>query len=140
MRYLSFPSTFNFIIYCTLIAINDNPIIIEGDSKGSVSSSSLRRGLESQSHSLSSINRDFKSEIIPLIGDLEMEGMYEESLPNEAPYRDSSETLFPQKPDWVESLVEKLMYPPVLSRAQIEVSHQRREIVSSLSQNIIRCD
>ncbi|CAI8615528.1 unnamed protein product [Vicia faba] len=78
--------------------MNDNPIIIESDSKDSDSSSS-KREMEYESHSFSLVNVGFKIDIIPLIDDLEMEGTSRGSPSDEALSRDSSETLFPEKPD-----------------------------------------
>lgn len=46
--------------------MNDNPIIIESDLEGSVSSF-LKLEMKSESHSFSSVNEDFKLQIIPMI-------------------------------------------------------------------------
>lgn len=48
--------------------MDNNHIVIKSDSKGNVSSPS-RRGMESESHFLFSVNEDFKLEIIPLSDD-----------------------------------------------------------------------
>lgn len=109
--------------------MNDNPIIIESDSKGNASYS--RRGMKCESQSFSYVSGDFKPEIIPLIDDSKTEGIYGESLSDRAPCKDSSETLFLEKLDRGGTLVEKPMSPPVLSKEEIEVAHHRREHVGS---------
>lgn len=110
--------------------MKDDPIIIESDLEGSVSSS-LRKGIEYESRSFSSINGDFKLEIIPFIDDSKMKGTSRESLSDKAPFRDSLKTLFPKKPDRVQNLIEKPMSPTILTEAEIYVSYQMREHLSS---------
>lgn len=101
--------------------MNNNPIVIESDSEGSVSSP-LRRGMEFESHSISSIYEDFKPKIIPLIDNSEVESSFGESLSNEIPSMDSSESLFFGKLNRDENLVEKQMPRAILTEAEIEVA------------------
>lgn len=54
--------------------MNDNPIIIESDTKGNASSSSRGR-MEFELHSFSSVSGEFKLEIMPSINDSEAKGM-----------------------------------------------------------------
>lgn len=93
--------------------MNDNLIIVESDSKGSVSSS-LKRGMESESHSLPFVNGDFKLETILLSDDSKMERAYGESLTDVAPSRDYLKTLFLMKSYMGENLVKKPMPSLVL--------------------------
>lgn len=90
--------------------MNDNPIVIESDLNDIVSSS-LRRGMESELHSFSSVSGVFKSKIICLTDNSEMEGTLGECLLGKAPSMDSSKTLFPRKCDLDENVVEKPMSP-----------------------------
>lgn len=130
LRYLFFPSSFHLSIYCIFVTMNDNPIIIESDLEGSVSSS-LRKGIKSELHSFSSIDGGFKLEIIHLVDDSKMEGTSGESLSEGAPYMDSLETLFSAKLGRGESLVEKPMPPHVLTEEEIEASYKMREHIDS---------
>lgn len=58
-----------------------------------------------------------------MIGDLEMEGVPEDSLSNEALSRDSSEALFSKKADGGESSAEKSLPHLVLYEDEIKASH-----------------
>lgn len=60
--------------------MSDYHIIIESDSDNNTSSS--KRGIEFESHSLSSANGDFKQEIDSLVDNLEMKGVCGDSLSN----------------------------------------------------------
>lgn len=59
--------------------MSDNPINIESDSEGDISSSS-KRIMEPELHSLSSVNGDFKLETISLTDDSEIEIVFGDSL------------------------------------------------------------
>lgn len=59
--------------------MNDNPINIESDSEGRIPYS-LKRGMKSESHSLSHVNGDFESKVISLIDDSEMEAVSGDSF------------------------------------------------------------
>lgn len=71
---------------------SDNPIIIKNDSEGSVSTS-LKKRMESKSHSFPSISGGFESGIIILSDDLKMEESSEESLSDEALSMNPSECM-----------------------------------------------
>lgn len=88
--------------------------------------------MEFESHSLSSASGDFKSEIVSLVGDSEMEGLSGDSLLNEAPSRDPSEALFSKKNDGDESFIDKLLPPSILTKDEINVACQRREHTDNL--------
>lgn len=60
-----------------------------------------------------------------------MEGTSGESLLDRDHSRDSLETLFQEKPDSYENLVEKPMSSLVLTEAEIEVTREMRERVNS---------
>src|SRR4051812_4195274 len=65
------------------------------------------------------------------LDNLEMERASGWSLSDEALYRNSSKALFSEKTDRGENLVERLVPPLVLNKAEIEVVRQRRECVDS---------
>lgn len=77
--------------------MNGNRIIIEIDSKGSVSSSS-KIGMESESYSFRFVNGDFRLEVIIVSDDSYIEGLSAESLLGKVLSRMVySETLFSAK-------------------------------------------
>lgn len=86
--------------------------------------------MEPESHSLPFACGDFESEILYLIGDLEIGRMSRNSLSNEAPCRDPLEVLLSRKVYWGESSIEKPLRPFVLIKEKIEVFQQRREHIN----------
>lgn len=85
--------------------MSDNPIIVESDLEGSVSSSS-KKGVKSESHSFPYISECFELGIITLSDDSSMEDLSGESLSDVALFTNTSESLFPTKFDEGENLVE----------------------------------
>lgn len=61
--------------------------------------------MESESHSPSSVSEDFKSEIISLVDDSEMEGVSKGSTSDGSLFGNTLEALFLEKPDRGESSV-----------------------------------
>lgn len=90
--------------------MSGNPIIIERNSEGSVSSS-LKKGMKSESHSFPSISGDSKLEIVILSDDLEMDGLPEEYLSDEIRFTSTSESLFPIKYMGVKNFSRGLCLP-----------------------------
>lgn len=115
--------------------MSDNIINIESDSEGNISPSS-KRGMESESHSLSFINGNFGSEIISLIGNSEVEGVFRDSFSKISSSSDSLKALFFREGRQSEDPIEKLMSPSILTKAEIEPSRQIREHVGDLSGSI----
>lgn len=68
----SSPQPFYSSIYCTVVTMIDSPTIIESDSEGGASSSSRKR-MEPELHSLPSTREDFFSKVISMIKDFKKE-------------------------------------------------------------------
>lgn len=98
--------------------MNDNPTTIDINSKGN-SPSSSKRGMKFDSNFIPYVSGDFKTEVILLSDDWEMEGSSRGSLSNEIPYRDSPENLSSAKLDKGENLVANLM--PHLVFIEVEI-------------------
>lgn len=108
--------------------MSGQPIIVEKDSDGSVSSSS-KKGMEFESYSFPSISGGFELWIIILSDDSRMDDTFGESLSDEDLSINTLEYLFPIKYDGGENLTEILMPPSILTEAEREFSRQRRECV-----------
>lgn len=109
--------------------MNDNPTTIDIDSKGN-SPSSSKRGMKFDSNFIPYVSGDFKTELILLSDDWEMEGSYGGSLSNEIPYRDSPENLSSEKLDKGENLVANLMPHLVFIEVEIQAARWKRKNIT----------
>lgn len=91
--YLLFTLTFHSCIYRIFVTMNDNSINIERERSRGSASSSLRRRMESESHFLPSISRDFELEITSMVEDSKIKWVLGDSFSERALSGDSSRTL-----------------------------------------------
>lgn len=102
--------------YRIFIKMSGNPFILESDSKGNVSSS-LREEMKFGLHSFPSISGGSESGIIILSGGSEIEYLFRESLSDETPSMNTTESSFPMESSGGGNLSERPISPFVMTEA-----------------------